>query len=87
MCMLHGVTMLQVEAMPTCGLEKSSSLKPTGYSIARLGARLSPSRTIEENRRATDFAERLTLIGWTRLKKPVPASKGKTVITASLSTR
>ena len=30
MCMLHGVTMLQVEAMPIIGLEKSSGLKPTG---------------------------------------------------------
>ena len=38
MCMLHGVTMLQVEAMPTCGFAKSSSLKPTARSIARLGA-------------------------------------------------
>ncbi len=38
MCMLHGVTMLQVEAMPTCGLAKSSSLKPTARSMARLGA-------------------------------------------------
>ena len=38
MCMLHGVTMLQVDAMPTCGFAKSSSLKPTARSIARLGA-------------------------------------------------
>ena len=30
MCMLHGVTMLQVDAMPTCGFAKSSSLKPDG---------------------------------------------------------
>jgi len=30
MCMLHGVTMPQVEAMPMMGLEKSSGLKPTG---------------------------------------------------------
>ena len=30
MCMLHGVTMLQVEAMPILGLEMSSRLKPTG---------------------------------------------------------
>src|SRR5260370_24796080 len=28
--MLHGVTMLQAEAMPIRGLEKSSGLKPTG---------------------------------------------------------
>jgi hypothetical protein len=30
MCILHGVTMLQVDAMPTMSLEKSSGLKPTG---------------------------------------------------------
>ena len=30
MCMLQGVTLLQVEAMPICGFLKSSGLKPTG---------------------------------------------------------
>jgi hypothetical protein len=30
MCMLQGVTMLQVEATPIWGFEKSDSLKPTG---------------------------------------------------------
>ena len=30
MCMLHGVTIDQVDAMPTCGLAKSSRVKPTG---------------------------------------------------------
>ncbi len=30
MCMLQGVTSLQVEAMPTSGFLKSSALKPTG---------------------------------------------------------
>jgi hypothetical protein len=30
MCMLQGVTMLQVEATPTSDLEKSFSLNPTG---------------------------------------------------------
>jgi len=29
MCALHGVTMLQVEAMPMTGLLKSSFLNPT----------------------------------------------------------
>ena len=29
MCMLHGVTMLQVEAMPICDFLKSSRAKPT----------------------------------------------------------
>ena len=38
MCMLHGVTMLQVEAIPTCGLEKSSSSNPTARNIALEGA-------------------------------------------------
>ena len=45
MCMLHGVTMLQVEAMPICGFLKSSLLKPTACSMARLGARSMPSTT------------------------------------------
>src|SRR6202012_3536030 len=30
MCMLHGVTLLHVEAMPMMGLVKSSFVKPTG---------------------------------------------------------
>ena len=30
MCILQGVTMLHVEAMPTWGFEKSLSLYPTG---------------------------------------------------------
>ena len=41
-CMLQGVTMLQVEAMPTCGLEKSSSLKPTARSMAPARSLLQP---------------------------------------------
>src|ERR1043165_8857896 len=48
MCMLHGVTIAQVEAMPICGLVKSSTVKPTGYSMARLAARAGPSTTMEE---------------------------------------
>ena len=48
-CMLQGVTWLHVEATPTRGLLKSSLLKPTGYSIARLGALSGPSNTFEEN--------------------------------------
>lgn len=48
MCILHGVSMLQVETTPTCGFLKSSSLKPTALSIALLGARSSPSTTAEE---------------------------------------
>ena len=49
MWILHGVTWLQVEAMPTCGLLKSASVKPTARSIDRLGARASPSTTGAEN--------------------------------------
>ena len=45
MCMLQGVTMLQVDAMPICGFLKSSRVKPTACSIARLGARSTPSTT------------------------------------------
>ncbi len=48
MCMLQGVRLLQVEAMPTCGLLKSASLKPTACSIARAGACLTPSTTSRE---------------------------------------
>src|SRR5271165_5449630 len=47
-CMLHGVSMLQVEATPTTVFLKSSSLKPTARSMERLGARSEPSCTIEE---------------------------------------
>ncbi|MNC22993.1 hypothetical protein D3C75_710020 [compost metagenome] len=45
MCMLQGVTMAQVEAMPTCGLVKSASVKPTARSMARAGAASTPSIT------------------------------------------
>src|SRR5688500_8121353 len=48
MCMLHGVTMLQVEAMPICDLLKSSVEKPTACNIARLAARSAPSTTWDE---------------------------------------
>src|ERR1041384_5658390 len=43
MCMLHGVTMLQVEAMPIWDFWKSSFEKPTACNIARLAARSAPS--------------------------------------------
>ena len=45
MCMLQGVTMLHVEAIPIWGFLKSSGLKPTAYNMARLGARSMPSTT------------------------------------------
>ena len=40
--------MLHAEQTATCGLSKSSSSKPTARSIERLGARSSPSTTMEE---------------------------------------
>src|SRR5664280_2163897 len=47
-CMLQGVSMLQVEAMPTTVFLKSLSLKPTARNMERLGARSDPSCTLEE---------------------------------------
>ena len=44
-CILHGVRLLQVEAMPTCGFLKSPSAKPTACNMARAGACLMPSTT------------------------------------------
>ncbi len=48
-CILHGVTILHVEAIPTIGLLKSSFLNPTGYSMALLGALSGPSSNVLEN--------------------------------------
>ena len=48
MCILHGVSMLQVDAIPTCGFAKSSSVNPTARSIARPGALGAPSTTTRE---------------------------------------
>ena len=45
MCTLHGVRLLQVEAMPTWGLEKSASVNPTAWSMALAAAFSSPSTT------------------------------------------
>ena len=47
-CMLHGVTMFQVEAMPTCDFLKSARVKPSACNMARLAARSGPSTTCEE---------------------------------------
>jgi hypothetical protein len=46
--MLQGVTMLQVEAMPTWDFLKSDRVNPTACSIARLAARSGPSVTQQE---------------------------------------
>ena len=48
MWMLQGVTWLQVETTPICDFWKSSRLKPTACSMARLAARSAPSTTGEE---------------------------------------
>jgi hypothetical protein len=40
--MLQGVMVLWALAMPTMGLPKSSSRKPTALSMARLGERCTP---------------------------------------------
>jgi len=45
MCMLQGVTIAHVDAMPIWGLWKSSSVKPTARSMARAGAASTPSIT------------------------------------------
>src|SRR5882672_5514035 len=52
-CMLQGVRLLQVEAMPTWGLRKSSSTKPTARNMARLGDCLMPSTTRREYARGS----------------------------------
>ncbi len=40
---LHGIVSIQVVATPTSGFARSSSVKPTAFSIARAGARSQPS--------------------------------------------
>src|SRR5271156_6691924 len=57
MCILQGVRLLQVDAMPTCGFSKSASPKPTARSIARLGVCFTPSTTSREKRRLSMGAD------------------------------
>ena len=45
MCMLHGVRLLHVDAMPIWGFLKSSSVNPTARSMARLADLPMPSTT------------------------------------------
>src|ERR1700692_4624743 len=52
-CILQGVKLLQVDAMPTCGFSKSPSTKPTARNIARLGACFTPSTTMREKWRVS----------------------------------
>ena len=40
---LHGIVSIHVVATPTSGFARSSSVKPTAFSIARAGARSTPS--------------------------------------------
>ena len=49
MCILHGVTIAHVEAIPIIGLLKSGLVKPTALNIALLGALSSPLVTKDEN--------------------------------------
>src|ERR1700742_746824 len=53
---LQGVKLLQVDAMPTWGLWKSSSPNPTARSMARLGVCFTPSTTSREYRLASTLA-------------------------------
>src|SRR5882757_1268743 len=55
MCMLQGVTLAQVEAIPIWGFEKSASVKPTARSIAREAACFAPSTTRREYSRGSCF--------------------------------
>ena len=59
MCILQGVRLLQVEAMPTCGFSKSASRIPTARSMARLGVCLTPSTTSFEYLRGSTAADGL----------------------------
>ncbi len=47
-CILQGVIILHVEAIPTCGILKSFVLKPTALNIALLGACSIPSTILLE---------------------------------------
>ena len=40
---LHGIVSIHVVETPTSGFARSSSVKPTAFSIARAGARSGPS--------------------------------------------
>ena len=95
MCMLQGVTMLQVEAMPTWGLSKSAPVKPTARSMARLGAWATPSTTIEECGRWSFIgaASLLIALGWLGrvLSDPggerLPAAAQVNALTSTLAPR
>jgi len=40
---LHGIVSIHIEATPISGFARSSSVSPTAFSIARAGARSTPS--------------------------------------------
>src|SRR5215203_4051098 len=59
MCMLQGVTIDQVDAIPTMGFLKSASVNPTGRSMERAPARAGPSTRTEEYGRVESEGEEL----------------------------
>src|SRR5260370_33548594 len=63
MCILQGVKLLQVDAMPTCGLSKSASANPTARNIARLGVCFMPSTTTRDKRRGSTGSAELEFFG------------------------
>ena len=57
MWILHGVTWLQVDAMPICDFSKSPRSNPTACSMARLGARSTESTSGPDQWRWSDLRD------------------------------
>jgi hypothetical protein len=89
MCILQGVTIDHVLAIPTCGFAKSSRLKPTACSIARLAARSRPSTVWLEYGLGSEmagfrvFALMLGCIRATHARRQDAGGDGKVVANAS----
>ena len=60
---LQGIVPIQEWATPICGRERSSSLKPTAFIMARAGARSGPSRRTRLRLRGSAAIERLLCRG------------------------
>ncbi len=60
---LHGIVSIHVVATPISGFARSSSVKPTPFSIARAGARSTPSVSSELRRLAGSVGFEYTLNG------------------------